>query len=75
MCCKLKNSLDPDLQDDDIGRFLDGGEVAGLEIGSGFAGGHQIAGLREEIGLNYLMCAPLSRETFRLLADQVVPRL
>jgi alkanesulfonate monooxygenase SsuD/methylene tetrahydromethanopterin reductase-like flavin-dependent oxidoreductase (luciferase family) len=35
----------------------------------------QIARLREEVGLNYLMCAPLSRETFRLLADQVVPRL
>ena len=31
--------------------------------------------LREEIGLNYLMCAPLSRESFRLLADEVVPRL
>ncbi len=35
----------------------------------------QIARLREEIGLNYLMCAPLSRDTFRLLADEVVPRL
>lgn len=35
----------------------------------------QIAALEEEIGLNYLMCAPLSRETFRLLADQVAPRL
>ena len=35
----------------------------------------QIARLREEIGLNYLMCAPLSRESFRLLADEVLPRL
>jgi alkanesulfonate monooxygenase SsuD/methylene tetrahydromethanopterin reductase-like flavin-dependent oxidoreductase (luciferase family) len=35
----------------------------------------QIGRLREEIGLNYLMCAPLSRETFRLLAEQVVPKL
>ncbi len=35
----------------------------------------EIARLREEIGLNYLMCAPLSRETFRLLADKVVPQL
>jgi alkanesulfonate monooxygenase SsuD/methylene tetrahydromethanopterin reductase-like flavin-dependent oxidoreductase (luciferase family) len=35
----------------------------------------QIARLKEEIGLNYLMCAPLSRDTFRLLADEVVPRL
>jgi alkanesulfonate monooxygenase SsuD/methylene tetrahydromethanopterin reductase-like flavin-dependent oxidoreductase (luciferase family) len=35
----------------------------------------QIGRLKEEIGLTYLMCAPLSRETFHLLADQVVPRL
>ena len=35
----------------------------------------QIGRLKEEIGLNYLMCAPLSRETFRLLADEVLPRL
>jgi alkanesulfonate monooxygenase SsuD/methylene tetrahydromethanopterin reductase-like flavin-dependent oxidoreductase (luciferase family) len=35
----------------------------------------QVKRLQEEIGLNYLMCAPLSRETFRLLAEQVVPRL
>jgi alkanesulfonate monooxygenase SsuD/methylene tetrahydromethanopterin reductase-like flavin-dependent oxidoreductase (luciferase family) len=35
----------------------------------------RIARLKAEIGLNYLMCAPLSRETFRLLADHVVPRL
>ena len=31
--------------------------------------------LKETIGLNYLMCAPLSRDSFRLLADKVVPRL
>jgi alkanesulfonate monooxygenase SsuD/methylene tetrahydromethanopterin reductase-like flavin-dependent oxidoreductase (luciferase family) len=35
----------------------------------------QIARLKEEIGLGYLMCAPLSRESFRLLADKVLPRL
>jgi alkanesulfonate monooxygenase SsuD/methylene tetrahydromethanopterin reductase-like flavin-dependent oxidoreductase (luciferase family) len=35
----------------------------------------QIARLQEEIGLDYLMCAPLSRDSFRLLADEVVPRL
>jgi len=35
----------------------------------------EIARLREEAGLNYLMCAPLSRESFRILADKVVPRL
>ena len=35
----------------------------------------QIGRLKEEIGLNHLMCAPLSRETFHLLADQVLPKL
>jgi alkanesulfonate monooxygenase SsuD/methylene tetrahydromethanopterin reductase-like flavin-dependent oxidoreductase (luciferase family) len=35
----------------------------------------KVAELKETIGLNYLMCAPLSRDTFRLLADKVVPRL
>ncbi len=35
----------------------------------------QVARLREEIGLNYLMCAPLSRDSFRLLVDKVVPKL
>ena len=35
----------------------------------------QISRLEADIGLNYLMCAPLSRETFQLLADQVVPHL
>ncbi|MBV8185783.1 MAG: LLM class flavin-dependent oxidoreductase [Alphaproteobacteria bacterium] len=35
----------------------------------------QIRRLEQDAGLNYLMCAPLSRETFRLLADQVVPKL
>jgi len=31
--------------------------------------------LKEEIGLNYLMCAPLSHESFMMLAEKVVPRL
>ena len=35
----------------------------------------QVTQLKEEIGLNYLMCAPLSRDTFRLLVDKVLPRL
>jgi alkanesulfonate monooxygenase SsuD/methylene tetrahydromethanopterin reductase-like flavin-dependent oxidoreductase (luciferase family) len=35
----------------------------------------KIARLKDEVGLNYLMCAPLSRESFTLLAEQVVPRL
>jgi alkanesulfonate monooxygenase SsuD/methylene tetrahydromethanopterin reductase-like flavin-dependent oxidoreductase (luciferase family) len=35
----------------------------------------QILQLREEIGLNYLLCAPLSHETFTLLTNQLLPRL
>ena len=31
--------------------------------------------LREEIRLDYLLCAPLSHETFLLLTDEVLPRL
>src|SRR4029077_1574328 len=35
----------------------------------------QVARLKEEIGLNYLMAAPLSRDSFTLLVDKVLPRL
>jgi len=35
----------------------------------------KVAELKETVGLNYLMCAPLSRDTFKLLADKVLPRL
>ncbi len=35
----------------------------------------QILRLRDEIGLDYLLCAPLSHETFVLLTEQVLPRL
>ena len=35
----------------------------------------QILQLREEIGLDYLLCAPLSHETFMLLTEEVLPRL
>jgi alkanesulfonate monooxygenase SsuD/methylene tetrahydromethanopterin reductase-like flavin-dependent oxidoreductase (luciferase family) len=35
----------------------------------------QIAGLRESASMNYLLCAPLSQETFRLLTDKVLPAL
>jgi alkanesulfonate monooxygenase SsuD/methylene tetrahydromethanopterin reductase-like flavin-dependent oxidoreductase (luciferase family) len=31
--------------------------------------------LRDEIGLDYLLCAPLSHQTFMLLTDRVLPRL
>ena len=35
----------------------------------------EILRLREEIGLEYLLCAPLSHETFMLLTEKIVPRL
>src|SRR5579871_2089093 len=35
----------------------------------------QIAALRDEIALDYLICAPLSHESFLLLTDKVLPRL
>ena len=35
----------------------------------------EIARLREEIGLDYLLCAPLSHETFTLLTERILPRL
>jgi alkanesulfonate monooxygenase SsuD/methylene tetrahydromethanopterin reductase-like flavin-dependent oxidoreductase (luciferase family) len=35
----------------------------------------QILRLREEIGLDYLLCAPLSHETFVMLTEKILPRL
>ena len=35
----------------------------------------QILRLREEIGLDYLLCAPLSHQTFVMLTNQILPRL
>ncbi len=35
----------------------------------------RIVELRSEIGLDYLLCAPLSHETFVLLTDEILPRL
>jgi alkanesulfonate monooxygenase SsuD/methylene tetrahydromethanopterin reductase-like flavin-dependent oxidoreductase (luciferase family) len=35
----------------------------------------EIQSLGEEIGMNYLMAAPLSGRSFRLLTDQVLPRI
>ena len=37
--------------------------------------GDDILRLREEIGLDYLLCAPLSHQTFMLLTEKVLPRL
>ena len=35
----------------------------------------QILRLREEIGLDYLLCAPLSHQTFVMLTEEILPRL
>jgi len=35
----------------------------------------QIIGLREEIGLDYLLAAPLSHQSFMLLTEKILPRL
>jgi alkanesulfonate monooxygenase SsuD/methylene tetrahydromethanopterin reductase-like flavin-dependent oxidoreductase (luciferase family) len=35
----------------------------------------EIATLRESAGVNYLLCAPLSRETFTLFTDKVLPHI
>jgi len=37
--------------------------------------GDEILRLREEIGLDYLLCAPLSHRSFMLLTDKVLPRI
>jgi hypothetical protein len=35
----------------------------------------KIAELRETIGLDYLMCAPLSHQSFVLFTEKVLPQL
>jgi alkanesulfonate monooxygenase SsuD/methylene tetrahydromethanopterin reductase-like flavin-dependent oxidoreductase (luciferase family) len=35
----------------------------------------QILQVRDEISLDYLLCAPLSHQTFMLLTDKVLPRV
>ena len=37
--------------------------------------GDEILRLHEEIGLDYLLCAPLSYQSFMLLTEKVLPRL
>ncbi len=56
---------------DPIRRYLD--EV--ILHGTPDAVADQIRQLREEIGLDYLLAAPLSHETFVLLTDEILPRL
>jgi alkanesulfonate monooxygenase SsuD/methylene tetrahydromethanopterin reductase-like flavin-dependent oxidoreductase (luciferase family) len=56
---------------DPIRRYLD--EV--IVHGTADKVADDIARLRDEIGLDYIMCAPLSHETFMLLTERVLPRL
>jgi alkanesulfonate monooxygenase SsuD/methylene tetrahydromethanopterin reductase-like flavin-dependent oxidoreductase (luciferase family) len=56
---------------DPVARYL--GEV--ILHGTPDAVLEEILRLKEEAGLGYLLCAPLSQRTFRLLADWLVPRL
>jgi alkanesulfonate monooxygenase SsuD/methylene tetrahydromethanopterin reductase-like flavin-dependent oxidoreductase (luciferase family) len=56
---------------DPIRRYLD--EV--ILHGTPDAVADQLRRLRDEIGLDYLLCAPLSHESFLLLTDEVLPKL
>jgi len=56
---------------DPVQRYLDGVILHGTPASVL----DDILRLREQIGLEYLLCAPLSHRTFRLLTDQIVPRL
>src|SRR5580700_9315105 len=56
---------------DPVGRYLD--EV--ILHGTADKVLDDILRLREEIGLDYLLCAPLSHQSFMLLTEQVLPRL
>jgi len=35
----------------------------------------QLAQLREDIGLDYIMCSPLSHKSFMLFTEHVLPKL
>jgi alkanesulfonate monooxygenase SsuD/methylene tetrahydromethanopterin reductase-like flavin-dependent oxidoreductase (luciferase family) len=56
---------------DPIRRYLD--EV--ILHGTPDSVADQISRLRDEIGLDYLLAAPLSHESFMLLTDEILPRL
>jgi alkanesulfonate monooxygenase SsuD/methylene tetrahydromethanopterin reductase-like flavin-dependent oxidoreductase (luciferase family) len=56
---------------DPITRYLD--EV--ILHGTPEKVGDKILRLRDEIGLDYLLCAPLSHQSFILLTEQVLPRI
>ena len=56
---------------DPVERYLDGIVIHGTPDSVV----DDIERLREEMFLDYLLCAPLSHETFLLLTDQVLPRI
>ena len=56
---------------DPVRRYLD--EV--ILHGSPDKVGDEILRLRDEIGLDYLLCAPLSHQSFILLTEKVLPRI
>jgi alkanesulfonate monooxygenase SsuD/methylene tetrahydromethanopterin reductase-like flavin-dependent oxidoreductase (luciferase family) len=56
---------------DPVARYLD--EV--ILHGTPESVADAILRLRQEIGLDYLLCAPLSHESFMLLTERVLPRL
>jgi alkanesulfonate monooxygenase SsuD/methylene tetrahydromethanopterin reductase-like flavin-dependent oxidoreductase (luciferase family) len=56
---------------DPVKRYLD--EV--ILYGTPDRVGDEILRLRDEIGLDYLLCAPLSHQSFMLLTERVLPRI
>ena len=56
---------------DPVARYLDGV----IMYGTPDAVVDEIARLREEMFLTYLLCAPLSHESFVLFTDEVLPRI
>jgi alkanesulfonate monooxygenase SsuD/methylene tetrahydromethanopterin reductase-like flavin-dependent oxidoreductase (luciferase family) len=66
----MQNSFTP-VGVDPIQRYLD--EV--ILHGTPDKVGDEILQLRDEIGLDYLLCAPLSHQSFTLLTEKVLPRI
>jgi alkanesulfonate monooxygenase SsuD/methylene tetrahydromethanopterin reductase-like flavin-dependent oxidoreductase (luciferase family) len=63
---------EPDRRDTDpVGRYVD--EV--IIYGSPGRVVDELQRLREEIGLEYLLCAPLSHQSFLLMTQEVIPAL
>jgi alkanesulfonate monooxygenase SsuD/methylene tetrahydromethanopterin reductase-like flavin-dependent oxidoreductase (luciferase family) len=56
---------------DPVERYLD--EV--ILHGTADEVGDRILRLRDEIGLDYLLCAPLSHQSFMLLTEKLLPRI